>query len=154
MKRIDNYINEKLKIGKVTYSCQPKDRDELCAILEERLAKDKNANLNDIDVSKITDMYKLFQDLDPHNIDISGWDVSSVKDMYMMFADCRNFNCDLSDWDVSKVENMDSMFSNCENFKSEGLEYWNVTNVKDMTGMFYRCFSIMKNKPSWYKGMI
>ena len=60
MKFINHYIQEKLVINKNTkakvYTCQPKDKFELRKILEERLAKDKNANLNDIDVSQITDM--------------------------------------------------------------------------------------------------
>ena len=63
MKRLDNYINEKLKINKSTkhqYTCQPKNKKELKVILEERLAKDKNADLNDIDVSEIIDMSLLF----------------------------------------------------------------------------------------------
>ena len=69
MKTINNFIvehlkystfsiNERLKISSKSkfYSCQPKDKFELRKILEKRLAEDKNANLNDIDVSEITDM--------------------------------------------------------------------------------------------------
>ena len=127
MKTINKYIIEKLKIGKTTkqqYTCHPKDRDELYEILKERLAKDKNANLNDIDVSEIEDMSFLFDNLDPHDIDISQWDVSKVKDMLHMFAYCPNFNCDLSNWDVSNVEDMWAMFEGCHS----------LTNI-----------------PSWYK---
>ena len=81
MKAIDRYILEKFQItkdSKLPYTCHPKDKFELKKILEERLAKDKNADLNDIDVSNITDMgvwgfsglKGLFQDLDPHDIHI------------------------------------------------------------------------------------
>lgn len=177
MKKLNNYITEKLKIGKVAkqeYSCQPKTKDELKAILKERLAHDKDADLNDIDVSKITDMHVLFYDLDPYNIDISQWDVSNVEDMSGMFFECDNLDCDLNEWNVSKVTNMRStfegckkfnsdlgnwdvskvnimsrMFYECENFQGIGLENWNAHN-KYARWMFYRCKS-MKQMPSWYK---
>ena len=152
---LDNYITEKLKIGKVTYTCQPKDKFELRKILEERLDKDKNADLNDIDVSKITDMgevsgFGLFEYLDPHNIDISRWDVSNVEDMYRMFYNCKNLDCDLGNWDVSNVKDMYAMFFRCSKFTGEGLENWDVSNVEKMSFMFEWCENF-KNKPSWYK---
>ena len=151
MKTISNYINEKLKIGKSTkqYIYFPKNTGELRTILRERLLEDKDSNLTDIDVSKIRDMARLFEGLDPHNIDISLWDVSKVEDMYSMFYGCENFNCDLSDWDVSKVEDMGWMFWECKNLDCD-LSNWNVTNMIRMDDMFGRCTS-MKNKPSWYK---
>ena len=122
MKTINNYINEKLNLSK--YTCKPKDKEELRKIIWKRLEKDKDANLNDIDVSGIKGMSWLFYNLDPHDIDISEWDVSNVEDMGGMFSGCKNFNSDLSDWDVSNVVNMDNMFDGCTS---------------------------LKNKPSWYK---
>jgi surface protein len=126
MKNINNYIFEKLNVKNIKgYAYFPKSWGELRRILEERLKEDENANLNDIDVSKITDMDHLFNGLDPHNIDISEWNVSNVTDMYKMFLYCENFNSDLSKW--------------------------NVSNVIDMSNIFMGCDSL-KNKPSWYKG--
>ena len=126
MKQLTTYIIEKLKINKSTnlYHYHPKNKKELRSLIQELLKERGNdADLNDIDVSDITDMHGLFRDLDPHNIDISKWKVSNVKDMMFMFYECKNFNSDLSKWDVS--------------------------NVKDMSDMFYGCDSL-KNKPSWY----
>ena len=119
MKNLNNYISEKLNIKDIKrqYNYFPKTKDELRQILEERLKEDKNANLNDIDVSKITDMSYLFSDLDPHNIDISEWNVSNVTDMYKMFYDCNSFNSDLSNWDVSNVTDMYNMFDGCSSLK-------------------------------------
>ena len=140
------------KLGKTkgkSYTYQPKDRDELKKIIESRLEKDHNADLNDIDVSNIHTMYNLFLDCDPYNIDISKWDVSNVKDMDSMFWCCENLNCDLSEWDVSNVKNMLAMFTHCKSFEGKGLENWDVSNVKNMKNMFYGCDSLEKY-PSWY----
>jgi len=153
MKKIIDII-EGLKIGSKTkvnkYSCKPKDRFELKKIIQERLNKDKDADLNDIDVSDITDMYNLFYSLDPHNIDISEWDVGNVERMTDIFFCCKNFNCDLSNWNVSKVKYMASMFYKCENFNCD-LSSWDVSNVKGMTNIFFGCNSL-KKLPEWYKG--
>ena len=156
MKNLDAYITEKILINKNTniYSCHPKNKAELREILVERLKEDKNANLNDIDVSGITDMgtYNtifLFEDLDPHNIDISKWNVSNVTNTDGMFFKCQNFNCDLSQWDVSNVTHMANMFYGCQNFNCD-LSQWDVSNVTNMFYMFHGCKSL-KNIPSWYK---
>ena len=159
MKTLDNYITERLKLTSKTsrYSCQPKSFNELRDILEKRLKEDKNADLNDIDVSKIINMgWKgfrankgLFEDLDPHDIDISEWNVSKCTNMNSMFCSCENFNCDLSNWDVSNVEDMNHMFTCCEHFKGKGLENWNVENVTDMSGMFYNCVNFNANLSKW-----
>ena len=152
MKKLIDII-EGLKIGSKTkvkkYSCKPKKINELKDIIEKRLKKDKNADLNDIDVSDITDMYNLFFKLDPHNIDISEWNVSKVTDMNYMFSFCKNFNCDLSKWDISHVIKMRGMFLGCKKFNSD-LSKWDVSRVKNMWSMFYECDSL-KNKPVWYK---
>ena len=159
MKIIQQYIQEKLKLNKDIkvneYTCHPKDRFELRKILEERLKEDKNAYLNDIDVSKITDMsalrlgQSLFYHLDPHNIDISSWNVGNVTNMSFMFYGCENFNCDISEWDVRKVTNMNAMFYGCENFYCN-LNNWDVSNVDNMNGIFEYC-PLENNPPKWYK---
>ena len=159
MKTLDNYITERLKLTSKTsrYSCQPKSFNELRDILEKRLKEDKNADLNDIDVSKIINMgWKgfrankgLFEDLDPHDIDISEWNVSKCTNMNSMFCSCENFNCDLSNWDVSNVTNMGIMFDGCENFTGKGLENWNVKNVVDMRVMFSGCTNFNCDLSNW-----
>ena len=55
----------------------PKTKNELIDCIKEQLDKQGSAaDLNIIDVSKITDMNHLFINLDIRNIDISEWDVS------------------------------------------------------------------------------
>ena len=59
MKSINNYISEKLVINKNTklqYEYYPKTKDELQDLIKQRIEREGNeCNLNDIDVSKITD---------------------------------------------------------------------------------------------------
>ena len=136
------------KDSKLPYKYYPKDKFELRKILEERLAKDKNADLNDIDVSQITDMSNTFTALDPYNINMEFWDVSKVNDMYDMFYGCEHFDADLGNWDVSNVKDMKQMFVGCKYFRGDGLEYWNPKKCMDMEYMF--SWSAITKRPTWY----
>lgn len=115
-----NYISEKLSIKPITkarlsdkksllYKYFPKTTKELKELISYRIENEgENCNLNDIDVSSITDMSNLFFGI-KFNGDISKWDVSNVTDMYCMFS-TTHFNGDISKWNVSKVKNMCCMF--------------------------------------------
>ena len=114
MKTLNTYIEERLVLSKdkPTYTLFPETREELYEMVEYEIKKNGNeCSLNHIDVSKITDMSKLFYKSD-FNGDISNWDVSNVKDMGGMFRESE-FNGDISGWDVSKVKNMNVMFDRC-----------------------------------------
>jgi hypothetical protein len=68
--------------NEIFYKYYPKTKQELRTLIEQLLKeRGKDAFLNDIDVSNITDMSYLFKGLDPHNIDIRYWDMSKVEDM-------------------------------------------------------------------------
>ena len=116
MKQINKYIVERLHINKDTgnnHNYHPKTRDELKELVD-KLIKERgdDADLNDIDTSKITDMSYLFYEFE-FNGDISNWDVSNVEDMSYMFMGSKftGENGDISKWDVSKVEDMYYMFT-------------------------------------------
>ena len=96
MKTLKQHIDEALKIGKnlsewSSYSCQPKTKKELEHIIEDRISKEgPNCDLNDIDVSQITDISWLFEESE-FNGDISKWDVSNVKNMKGIFKKSDNY---------------------------------------------------------------
>ena len=119
---------------------QVKDKAELHQIISYIVYEiDPCANLNWLDVSNITNMNSMFQDM-PFNGNISEWDVSQVKDMAKMFNQCIQFtgeNTNLSNWNVSNVENMNAMFNTCSfNGIHNDLANWDVSKVKDMGDMF------------------
>ena len=117
MKSLTRYIQEKLVIKKSNnlfdHKYFPKTKEELQDLIKQRIKKEgKKANLNDIDVSKITDMSRLFMGLN-FSGDISQWNVSNVKDMSSMFYGLGTFNQDISGWNVSNGPDMTTMFSEC-----------------------------------------
>lgn len=168
---LKSYIKEQLVEESELDDLRPDNREELEELISQRIEQyGPKCNLNDIDVSKITDMSFLFCDM-TFDGDISKWDVSKVKNMSSMFAG-STFNGDLSKWDVSRVENMNSMFS-YSSFNGD-ISKWDVSKVKNMISMFYdskfagdisrwdvsnvkRMHNMFKDsplegrEPSWYK---
>ena len=180
----DEIFNQKDDINQVIqdvgdsmfYKYHPQNYNELKSLLKQLLEeRGKDADLNDIDVSNIPDMTRLFEHLDPHNIDISFWDVSNVRDMRNMFFCCENFtgkglenwnvdavinmkgmffncfkfNANLSNWHVDAVKDMENLFCWCENFTGKGLENWHVDAVENMRYMFYNCSKFNANLSNW-----
>ena len=135
MKKINNYIQEKLKLNKeiilnngkskTKKTLFPKDKMELKQMIADEVKKNgPNCSLNHIDVSKITNFSNLFNkplfisnrniDIYPYtfNGDISEWDVSKVEFMNNMFAG-SNFNSDISNWKINPICKTTEMFRHC-----------------------------------------
>ena len=125
MKKLEEFIIEKLKVSKIETKYHPKSKEELVDIIIKEINENgPTCSLNHIDVSNITDMSYLFrggnksqyQDghpvLSEFNGDISNWDVSNVTNMRFMFNECkyRGKNGDISDWDVSNATDTQCMF--------------------------------------------
>ena len=135
---------------KEQYKYFPQTKEKLQDIIKYRIEVEGNeVNLNDIDVSAITDMSELFLWSD-FNGNISGWDVSNVTNMYGMFYSCKKFNQDISNWDVSNVSDMAFMFNGCESFNQD-ISDWDVSNVIDMFYMFDNCPIKEEYKPKFKK---
>ena len=149
MKSLTHYIQEKLIIKKSNnYKYCPETKEELKNIIKQRIKEKGNeVDLNDIDVSKITDMSNLFNGTN-FNGDISEWDVSNVTDMQGMFYGCKAFNQDISNWDVSNVKNMCGMFWRCDKFNQD-ISNWDVSNVINMNSIFLDCPIKEKYKPKF-----
>ena len=127
-----------------------RDKNHLKQLILERINKfGYHCDLNNIDVSQITDMSGLFWwgDLYKFNGDISKWNVSNVKNMAGMFELSR-FNGDISNWDVSNVKNMERMFMGARFMRD--ISNWDVSNVENMHWMFLNS-SLDGNEPDWYE---
>lgn len=140
-------------MSKKQYKYFPQTKDELRNLIKQRIEDEGNeVDLNDIDVSAITDMSKLFQDISFNssnfNGNISAWDVSNVTNMNGMFDRCESFNQDLSKWNVSNVTDMMYMFYNCKSFNKD-ISKWNVSNVRYYLAIFYNCPIKNKYRPKF-----
>ena len=91
--------------------------------------------INNWDVSLISDMSNLFSEKSNFNDDISNWDVSNVTDMNGMFFEASSFSGDLSSWDVSNVTSMSNLFMRANQFSAD-LSTWDVSQVVAMSQMF------------------
>ena len=153
MKSLTNYIFEKLVINKNynnIYNYYPNDKDELMQAIQEHYDKGIY-DLNDIDVSKITDFSSIFdkdKNTGNENFDVSKWNVSNGKNFTHMFYECSEFNCDLSEWDVSNGECFSYMFFKCNIF-NRNLSEWDVSNGKDFSRMFQYCYQFNSNLRKW-----
>ena len=84
--------------------------------------------------------------------EIGNWDVSKVTNMKRLFQNERTFNQPLNGWNVANVKNMFATFHRAEAF-DQPLDTWNVSNVGNMTLMFSgaRSFNQPLHAP-WYQG--
>ena len=86
---------------------------------------DKYCEINNWDVSRVTDMSAMFKNATSFNQPLNNWNVSKVTDMEGMFAGASSFNQPLNNWNVSNVTNMGWMFSHATSF-NQPLNNWNV----------------------------
>ena len=99
-------------------------------------------------VSKVTNMSKLFQNRWYFNDDISNWNVGNVTNMMYMFSGASAFNQPLEQWNVGNVTNMMYMFEGAKAF-NQPLEQWNVGNVTNMHGMFFHAKAFNQPLEQW-----
>ena len=89
-------------------------------------------NLNNWDVSKITDMSYLFYNLQSiEALFIDNWNVSNVVNMNFMFYNCKCLRyVDISKWDISNVvNNKQYMFNHCDKLQlNERMKYYVTVN--------------------------
>ena len=122
-------------------------------ISENSSAISTYGQINDWDVSLVTDMSELFMNKTTFNDNINNWDVSNVTDMSNMFNMANSFNQNINQWNTSKVTDMKLMFYTALNFNQDintqvvtvnGNIYtaWDVSSVTNMAFMFSdSCFN-------------
>lgn len=112
-------------------------------------------HINDWDVSKVTNMSRLFEGLPKFNEPLFKWDVGLVTNMSSMFCDCSLFNQDLNAWGskVGSVTNMKSLFQHCSHFNMP-LDKWDVSRVETMEHMFDSCNLFNQDLNAWDVGRV
>ena len=87
-----------------------------------------------------TSCYRMFEDFEGTNLDLSKFNTSEITNMSFMFANCINLeNLDLSNFDTSNVTSMDCMFCNCINLKTLDISKFDTENVMYMDNTFWNC---------------
>lgn len=125
----DGNIHDLVKI----YCSQGKDGKDLPGNLQ-------GIAINDWDVSRVTNMYSLFEGKKHFNESINDWDVSRVTNMMSMFHECEKFNQPLDRWadKVRHVRTTECMFGYCTAF-NQNINNWKLTEIRRMGAMFAGC---------------
>lgn len=135
------------------YKYFPKNLQELRNAIRKHNIETPDLDLNDIDVSQVTDFGELFAHFENETIDISGWDMSNAENLGGMFVVCKNLKyVNINGIDTSNVRNMNRMFATCKNLKKiDGIENLNVDNLEACGQMFIRCESLTELDLSKWK---
>ncbi|MFT4250359.1 MAG: BspA family leucine-rich repeat surface protein, partial [Candidatus Woesearchaeota archaeon] len=105
-----------------------------------------NSNISSWDVSNVNLMGSLFQET-PFDQNIGSWNTSSVTNMGTLFRDTP-FDQDISSWDVSNVTSMLGMFQSASSFDQD-ISSWNTSKVVSMHLMFFGASSFDQDISSW-----
>jgi len=92
--------------------------------------------LNYLDTSNVTTMYRMFRNSQATTLDLSSFDTSNVTNMSGMFYNSQATTLDVSSFDTSKVTNMSLMFGGSQATTLD-LSSFNTSNVTNMANMFY-----------------
>lgn len=77
----------------------------------------------------VTNASRAFSGTGIENVpNMNQWNVSTITDMSYMFADATLFNANISSWDVSNVTDMEGMFSNATSF-NQSLGVWSLSSL-------------------------
>ncbi len=113
----------------------------------------KNFDINDLNVSTITDYRWAFSKTDSiTSLVLENWDVSNGENFDGMISECHNLeNIKLGKWNTQKGKTFYAMFSECSNLKEiYGLENWDTSNFNNIGNMFFNCTSLTNiNVSNW-----
>jgi len=116
------------------YGLSPKDKFIINGIeyevVDNNSIKDEfREDYEHICTSFVTDMSRLFYNMEDFNQSIGKWDTYNVTDMSYMFYKANSFNQDVSSWNVSKVKNMSCMFCKATAFNQD-IGDWDISSIE------------------------
>ena len=107
-----------------------------------------NQDINNWDVSNVTNMAEMFLFAGSFNQNLDNWDVANVVNMGSMFQQAGSFNQNIGNWNTGAVTNMNSMFEAATSFNQD-IGDWNLINVTDMTEMFRNAIAFDQDIGRW-----
>ena len=104
------------------------------------------ANINDWDVSNVTQLANTFYDAASFNQDLNKWDISNVITFGTLgFRGATVFNGNIDNWDVSGlIVGLGSMFMFCRNFNRD-ISTKSISAENSPTGIAYTAWDIGAN---------
>ena len=105
-------------------------------------------NISNWDTSGVTAMAGMFYNATAFNQDIGNWNTSSVDCTHEMFRGAISFNQPIGNWNTSSRTCMYSMFRDAISFNQD-LNNWDVSRVTSMSGLFYNATAFNQNISNW-----
>ena len=115
--------------------------------------RDFNRNINDWNVSKVTDMNEMFNSTQAFNQPINSWNTVSVLGMVGMFELATAFNQPIDNWNMTNVTATRYMFNGATIF-NQPLSNWErvgstLASVTSMNNMFQNAVSFNRPIGNW-----
>ena len=159
MKSLTQHIFEKFRatddmVSGTPKKFFPKTHLDIVRIIYMHDMKNGELDLNDVDISELTDLRDIFRDNGVDyvkKIDISEWDFSNVTNMSKMFMGLTKLKEIIFPYnlDLSNVTGLNSVFKKCKMLKKINIDDWKINSQADTTDMFWGCQE--KIIPQWYK---
>jgi surface protein len=106
-----------------------------------------NSNINNWDVSEVTNFSRVFEGTYVFNQPLDNWNVSNATNFNNLFSYAKAFNQPLNSWDTSNVTDMSFMFIYASKF-NQPVDNWDTTKVTSIQRMFF-CANDFDQDISW-----
>src|SRR5690625_190728 len=106
------------------------------------------SNMNDWDVSNVSNMTAMLYGSSSFNQPIGNWNVSNVTNMSYLFMEASSFNQTIGDWDLINVTDMSWMFYRANSF-NQPIGNWDVSNVISLNQVFREASSFNQPINDW-----
>ena len=110
-----------------------------------------NTNINNWDVSNVSNFNGVFLQADAFNQPLNNWNTANATNMSGMFSYANSFNQNINNWTVSNVSDFSDMFHYANSF-NQPLNGWNVEKGKVFTQMFTNAHVFNQPLDNWSTG--